>query len=533
MLASITDGAARRFGDRVAVESPEGVLTYAELSSASTRLAGALEGYGVTRGDVVVLAMPSGGDWLVAAVAVNRLGAAYAGLSPVLSPEERSKLVELTGPRLVLADPDLVEGLPLRTKVAVVEPGSRGLGLVGESTPMTGREPVPNGSAAPSTDGPTTTTADPDAPTHASTSPDDDTLPAVVCFTSGTTGLPKAAVYTTRQLRAIQRIDLGDDAEDIWDGGSAMLASTQFAHVGMSTKFPWYLRRGMTLCVMRRWRADEALHLVSRHRMPTIGAIAPQLALMLRSPVIDQVDLDSVQLVIAGGAASPPELVRRVRERLGAGYSIRYSSTESGGVGLATDPSSDDEGEWASVGRPRHGVEVRIADENDHEVPNGEIGELQLRSDATMDRYLNDPVATAAALTPDRWLRTGDLARIDDRGRVVLAGRRSDMYIRGGYNVFPAEVEAVLRNHPGVEDVVVVPAPDEVMGEIGVALVVADPSLTLDELRDFGSRRLARHKLPERMEHIAEVPLTDAQKVDRAAAATLLDRMGPAAHDDG
>lgn len=345
----------------------------------------------------------------------------------------------------------------------------------------------------------------------------------MICFTSGTTGTPKAAMYTTAQLRAIQRIDLGDDAETIWDGGSAMLASTQFAHVGMATKFPWYLRRGMTLCVMERWRADEALQLVAEHRMPTIGAIAPQLALMLRSPRFDELDLSSVQLVIAGGAASPPDLVRQIRERLGAGYSIRYSSTESGGVGLATDPTTQDETEWSTVGRPRRGIEVRMADEADREVASGEVGELQLRSAATMQEYWNDPAATRAALTADRWLRTGDLARFDDRGRVVLVGRRSDMYIRGGYNVFPAEVEAVLIDHPAVTDIVIVPAPDDVMGEVGIALVVSTVDITLEDLRDFGSSRLARHKLPERIVHITEVPLTSAQKIDRVAARALLD----------
>lgn len=511
MLASIADEAARRFGSRAVVESPEGTLTYAELATASQRMADDLRRQGVGRGDVVALAVPSGGDWVVAAVAANRIGAAYAGISPVLSPSERSQLIRLVRPRLVLATPDLVEGLPLRTPVTVIEPGSRELAPIDPDTTGSNDPRPGNNVSAQDDDIPSS-----ESPSH------DDSLPAVICFTSGTTGRPKAAMYTTGQLREIQRIDLGDDAEDIWDGGAPMLASTQFAHVGMATKLPWYMRLGMTLCVMERWRADDALQLVARHQMPTIGAIAPQLALMLRSPLIDELDLGSVRLVIAGGAASPPELVRAVRERLGAGYSIRYSSTESGGVGLATDPAVDDETEWASVGRPRPGIEVRIADEDDREVRPGEVGELQLRSGATMQEYWNDPEATRSTLTDDRWLRTGDLARMDDGGRIVLSGRRSDMYIRGGYNVFPAEVEAVLITHPDIEDVVVVPAPDDVMGEIGVALVVSATEPSLSDLRDFASTRLARHKLPERIHYIDRVPLTAAQKIDRSAARGLL-----------
>ena len=304
-----------------------------------------------------------------------------------------------------------------------------------------------------------------------------------------------------------------------------MLASTQFAHIGMTGKLPWYLRLGATLHVMERWRADDALRLVAEHRMPTIGCVAPQLALMLRSELVDELDLSCVRAIIAGGAASPPALVVEARDRLGADYSIRYSSTESGGVGLGTAFGAPDHEALHTIGTPRPGVEVRIADEHDEPVPTGTVGELQLRSGAVMDSYWNDAAATAAALTDDRWLRTGDLASVDEDGLVTLSGRRTEMYIRGGYNVFPSEVEAVLVAHPAVRDVVVVPAQHDVMGEVGVALVVpADPHRppTLAELRDHGAATLARHKLPEAFALIDAVPLTTAQKVDRRAAAELL-----------
>lgn len=509
MLATNVDEAARRFGDRPAVVAPDGVLTYSQLSCDSIRFAERLTQSGLRHGDVAALVLPSGCDWLVAAVAVNRIGAAYAGISPVLTPAERASMVKLIKARLIVATPDLVDGLPLRSNVMVIEPGSRG------------RDHDAMGGCACNID-PSTADAPSSADTPASFSDGD---PAVICFTSGTTGTPKAAMYTAAQLRAIESIDLGPAASEIWDGGSPMLASTQFAHVGMSTKLPWYARLGVTLHVMERWRADAALTLVSENRMPVIGAIAPQLALMVRSPLVNELDLSSVNMVIAGGAASPPALVREVRQTFSCGYSIRYSSTESGGVGLATDAMSDDESEWASVGRPRDGVEARIADESDHEVPDGEVGELQIRSGATMHSYWNDPVATAAALTEDRWLRTGDLARIDDHGRVVLVGRHSDMYIRGGYNVFPSEVEATLREHPAVSDIVIIATNDDVMGEIGVALVVPsdDASLDLDDLRRFGSESLAHYKLPERLMFIESVPLSSAQKIDRRAAKDLFE----------
>lgn len=499
VLSEIAREAATRFGSRPVVVAPDGVLTYAELDQRADELAAGLSHRGIAESDVLALVVPSGGDWLVAAVATARLGAVFAGISTALTAHERAALVDLISPTLTLVDPSLVDGLPLRAEIAILQPGTRGTALAG-----------PPG-------------ATPRTPVVA-----DDDRPAVICFTSGTTGRAKAATFRGRQLRAIQSIDLGPGAEDRWGGGSPMLASTQFAHVGMSTKVPWYLRTGATLHVMARWRADDALRLIAEHHMPTIGVVAPQLALMLRSPVMDELDLSSVQAIIAGGAASPPALVHEARQRLRAAYSIRYSSTECGGVGIATAFDAPDEEVLATIGRPRPGVEVRITDDQDQPVPDGIVGELQLRSGAVMDGYWNDPDATRRALTEDRWLRTGDLARLDDEGRVVLAGRRTEMYIRGGYNVFPTEVEAVLTDNPAVSDVVIVPRPDEVMGEVGLALVVPrDPQRppTLSELRAHAEGTLARHKLPEQLLLIDTLPLTTAQKVDRAAAARLADRL--------
>lgn len=496
MLGAIAREAANRFGDRPVVVGPDGTLGYAELDRTADELAAGLADRGLGEGDVVALVVPPGGDWLVAYVALARLGAVTAGVSTALTAAERSELVDLVPPALVLAGPDTVDGLPLRAEVAVLSPGRRGaeLALPGQAPPAL---------------------------------PDDDDRPVAICFTSGTTGRAKAAMFRVRQLRAVQRIDLGPQADEVWGGGSPMLASTQFAHVGMTAKFPWYLRVGATLHVMQRWRPDAALRLVADQRMPTIGVVAPQLRLMLDCDEMERLDLSCVQGIIAGGAASPPSLVAEARARFGAEYSIRYSSTESGGVGLGTAFGAPDSEALYTVGRPRPGVEVRISDEEDRPVAPGDVGELQLRSDAVMDGYWGDPDGTASALTHDRWLRTGDLARIDDQGCVVLCGRRTEMYIRGGYNVFPTEVEAALADHPDVADVAIAPREDEVMGEIGVALVVpSDPEAppSLEQLREHAGTRLARHKLPEALVVVAAVPLTTAQKVDRRAARVLAAR---------
>ena len=176
-----------------------------------------------------------------------------------------------------------------------------------------------------------------------------------------------------------------------------------------------------------------------------------------------------------------------------------------------------------SVGRPLAGVTLSVLDDDDRPVPPGEVGAVCLRSPAVMSGYWRDPDATAAALTQDGAVRTGDLGWVDGQGRLRLTGRSKEMYIRGGYNVYPMEVEAVLAEHPGVAAVAVVPRPDAVMGEVGVAVVVprsgrARPAL--EELRAFASTRLAAHKLPEDLRVVDALPLTAMEKIDRSALQT-------------
>ncbi len=246
---------------------------------------------------------------------------------------------------------------------------------------------------------------------------------------------------------------------------------------------------------------------------------------MLRDPAFESFDLSSVRAIVMGGGPATPALIRDARERFGAALSVRYSCTEAG-IGLGTAFDAPPEDAEISVGRPHPGVELSIVDADLQPVPDGEIGEVCLRSAAVMVGYWDDPDATAAAFTPTGAVRTGDLGWVDDQGRLRLAGRRKEMYVRGGYNVYPFETEAVLAAHPGVAEIAVVPRPDDVMGEIGVAFVVARDAASppsLDDLRAFGAKRLAHHKLPEQLVVIDALPLTPAEKIDRRALDRLLD----------
>jgi acyl-CoA synthetase (AMP-forming)/AMP-acid ligase II len=294
------------------------------------------------------------------------------------------------------------------------------------------------------------------------------------------------------------------------------------------TKLPQALRGGGTTYLMERWSAGEALALVERHAVTGLGGIPTQVALMLRHDRFDTTDTSSVRMIAMGGGPATAALVREARHRFGVPVIVRYTCTEAGvGVGTALDDPPEDAEE--SVGRARLGVELTVRADDDRPVPAGELGHVCLRSAAVMWGYWRDPEATAAVFTADGAVRTGDLGFIDERGRLHLSGRSKEMYVRGGYNVFPLEVENVLADHPGVAHVAVVPRADAVMGEIGVAVVVARPHgapPTLETLRQHARGRLAAYKLPEAMVLVTELPRTAMEKVDRAALSTLVARDG-------
>ena len=491
MLTETIERAAREFGPRPAFVTPSGgSLSFEQLELAGREAAAGLRERGLGEGSVVGLVLPSDVDYVAIYLGAARIGAVTAGINPLLTQAEVTRCLDTLDADLLVADPGLARLVEPGSapRIEILDPGP-GAASAGGSIRSTSR-----GSQ------------------QLAAADDDDERPVCICFTSGSTGAPKPVWFANRQLRAVARIDAGS----AWGGGHG-ISSTHFAHVGFMTKLPWMLACGRTTHLLERWSAAAALELVARHRMAAVNGVAPQIALMVRHELSRELDFSAVRAVVAGGGPSSPELVRAARERFGAPYSIRYSSTESGGVGLATALDADDEEACHSVGRPRDGVEAEIRDADGIPLDAGETGELWLRSPAVMSGYWRDPDGSAVALV-DGWLRTGDLATVDGRGLYRLSGRTDEMYIRGGYNVYPIEVEAVLDTHPDVAEAIVVGRPDPVMGETGLAVIVprdgADPP-TLEELRAFCSSSLSRHKLPEALEVVDALPRNPSGKIDR------------------
>ncbi|HEX7097249.1 MAG TPA: class I adenylate-forming enzyme family protein, partial [Acidimicrobiales bacterium] len=329
MLADVVRSAGREIGDRVALVSPGGwTYTYRELDHASDEVAVWLARHaGVREGTVVAIVLPSSVDYLVVYTALAKLGAITAGVNPHLTPRERAAALECAQADVVIADPALTEGVPPEARVFELTPADEAAGV---AATMRVRDEAP-----------------PELP-H------DPQRPIAICFTSGSTGAPKGALFRDVQLRAIAKLDTGgaDSSGGVWGTGTPTILGTQFAHVGGMTKIPWLLRTGGSLHVLRKWRAEDVLRLTEQYRMPTINAGPTQVALMMRRPDFDSYDLSSVKAIIAGTGPSSPALIREARERFRCAYSVRYSSTESGGVGMATALDAPDEEALYTVGRP-------------------------------------------------------------------------------------------------------------------------------------------------------------------------------------
>ena len=485
MLPAIAREAAERFADATAYVAPDGwTLTYRDLDRFSDELAVGLARRGLASGDVLALALPPSPEYPIAYLAAAKLGAITTGVNDRLTTAERAALFDTAAPRLVLAAPGLEP--EHSTNVETLHPADSADAMLHELRAV-GEAPSPL--------------------------PDDPDRPVAIVFTSGTTGLPKGALYCNRQLAFITHTDVGDS----WGGGGRSAIGTPMAHLGFMTKLPGNLRRGGTSFVMRRWRAPDALRLTAEQHMTTVAGVPTQLALMLREPDFDAYDLDSVRFLVIGGGPVTPGLAHEARARFRAALATRYSCTEAG-IGLGTAFDDPEEDAVVSVGRPHPAIDLAVLDDEDRPVAPGDIGQVSLRSPAVMSGYWHDADATRAAFTSDGFVRTGDLGWVDDRGRLRLVGRTKEMYVRGGYNVFPVEVEAVLSSHPAVAAVAVTPVADPVMGEIGVAVVVARDAAappSLADLREFAASHVAQYKLPDGLRIVDTLPLTAMEKVDR------------------
>jgi acyl-CoA synthetase (AMP-forming)/AMP-acid ligase II len=511
-VVEVLDATARRDPDREAYVEPavdgrrRRSLTAGGWARASRGVAGLLERAGVGPGDVVALLLPSSIDYAVAYAAALRRGAVTTGLNPRLGPAELHSVVSRARPALTVVDESLEVALP---------PGA---GTV-----------VPRGALAEAADGPGPARDPRPEPGDA----------VAVVWTSGTTGVPKGAVFDHRCLRAV-----ADGVDVLGRPGDRRLSPLPFAHVGYMTRLWDEAAHDLTTVITPTpWRATETLAVLAAERVTVAQGVPTQWALLMEEPGLEATDLSALRVAGTGAARMAAPLVAEIRRRLGVPVVVRYTSTETS-LGTGTRPGDADEVVATTVGRPVAGVELAVVDGEGGALGPGETGRVRLRSAAAMVGYfadrrearpgpaprgaagLVDPVSTAAVRSADGWITTGDFGVRDEAGNLRLVGRANDLYLRGGYNVFPAEVEDVLAGHPAVARVAVVGGADPVLGQVGVAFVELRPGAEppdLDELRARCRRVLADYKAPDALVVLDALPLTPMMKVDTRALA------GPAA----
>jgi acyl-CoA synthetase (AMP-forming)/AMP-acid ligase II len=483
--ADLLRDAAAAHPDREAYVHGEKRVTYGWLDRATDGFAATLVDHGVQPGDVVSLLLSSTIKFATCYLGALRVGAITSALNLRLGPAEKASILGRTEPTVTVVGDgvEVPEGVDAGRTIHVSE-----LGHAFAADPPASLPPL--------------------TPTD----------PACVVWTSGTTGEPKGAVFDHETMAAISR-NIGE----LTRPGDRRLLALPFAHVGYMTRMWDELANGTTIVLVGEpWSAQESLRLIRDESITMATGVPTQWSLVLAHPDIERTDFSRLRVAALGGASIPPELVRQIRKVLGCPVVTRYTSTEAG-VCTSTLVGDDDEVVATTVGRPAPEVEVRIVDPaGGAEQPVGEVGEVCCKSSAMMRGYWRDPERTAEVIDADGWLHTGDLGVVGADGNLRIVGRLKEMYIRGGYNVYPAEVEAALAEHPSVARAAVVGVPDPVLGEVGVAFVVAVAGAakpTLDGLRAWCRDRLADYKAPDRLELVDDLPLTSMLKVDKRALA--------------
>ncbi len=323
--------------------------------------------------------------------------------------------------------------------------------------------------------------------------------PLILVYTSGTTGRPKGAVLTHNQMYwACATMSATHD----YHAGDLNMMPVPLFHVGGLSFATLFVHSGATLLPISAWDPGSVLEIIEREHVTHFFAVEFMLRSLLEHPRFRQTDLRSLRWIAAGGAPVPFDLIRRFAER-DIPVLHTYGATETAGP-VSTVDRENAVRKAGSVGRPYFHTEVRISDPKGNVLRPDRVGEIQVRAPYVFAGYWQKPEATRLAFD-DRWFKTGDLGRFDHEGFLYVVDRATDMIISGGENIYPAEIEAVLAAHPAITEAAVVGLPDGQWGEVACAIVVArdGAGLTLDSLREFCAGKIARYKIPRRLELVA------------------------------
>ena len=514
-VPALAAAAAERFGPRLAVADGDTRLSYAELHEEARTFGAALVASGIEPGDRVAIWAFNSAEWVVAVLGLLQAGAVLAPVNTRFKGLEAADILARSHARALVTVTDFLG----TDYVAML--GATGVELPDLRTIVVARGPMPSegsdtdrGRDLVPWDGflARATAAGRDEVDRRSAAVGSDD-PSDILFTSGTTGQPKGVVMTHRRTLGVATdwvVMTGLGPDDRY-----LMVNPYFHMFGLKAGILACVAAGTAMLPEPVFDVDRALARVAEEGVTVLPGAPTLYQSILDHPDRDRYDLSSLRAGTIGAADIPVDLIRRIFAELPyslliSGYGLTEAGTASG-----TTPDDDPETIATTVGRARPGFEIRIADGDGGDVPVGETGEILLRSPTVMAGYLDDPTATAQALSTDGWLRTGDLGTLDERGYLRIVGRAKDMFIVGGFNAYPAEIENALRRHPDVQQSAVIGIPDPRLGEVGMAFVVTRSGATISgrDIIEWSRDQMANYKVPRAVEIVDELPLNATGKV--------------------
>jgi acyl-CoA synthetase (AMP-forming)/AMP-acid ligase II len=515
-IPGLVRSSAERFGDREAIVDGDTRITYRELADQARQAARSFIALGVEPGDRVAIWSPNVHEWVPALIGLQSAGGVLVPLNTRYKGVEAGYILSKSRARVLVT----IEGFLDTDYVALLREanGGAGDGRPVHDLPHLESVVVMRGEAA---DGTRSwkeflalgDTVDPGLVDERVAALTPDTVSDIL-FTSGTTGNPKGVVCTHGQtLRAFQS---WADVVGLREGDRYLIVNPFFHAFGYKAGIVAALMSGATIVPEPVFDVPTVMDSVVREQISMLPATPTLYQTILNHPDLDSFDLSSLRLAVTGAAAIPVSLVEDMRTKLGFETVITgYGLTEA--TGIATMCRHDDDAETIATtsGRAIPDVEVLVVDDDGNEVPRGEAGEIVVRGYNVMSSYFEEPDETAATIDDEGWLHTGDIGVMDERGYIKITDRKKDMFIMGGFNAYPTEIENLLLGHPQIAQVAVVGVPDERMGEVGMAYVipVAGETIDPDELRQWARDNMANFKVPRYVEVVEALPVNPSGKV--------------------
>ena len=505
-IPQVVRRAAEQFGDREGIVDGDVRLTFRELAGEIDRAARALIASGVEPGERVAIWAPNLLEWAVAAFAIHSVGAVVIPINTRFKGDEAAYVLDAANAQRLFTVTDFLD----TDYVALLRNASTDVDL---DEIIILRGTVPDGCTSwndfmARADG---------IDSAASRARADAVEPIDLCdilFTSGTTGAPKGAMLM--HAPSIRAYNSWADVVGLREGDRYLIVNPFFHAFGLKAGILTCLLKGATIVPHPIFDVPSVMRRIVEEKISMLPGPPAIFQTILNHPDLASFDLSTLRLSVTGAAAIPTEMIIAMREKLGFENVVTgYGLTEAHGIATMCRHDDDPETIAKTSGRAIPDVEVRLVDDDNHEVAVGQPGEVVVRGYNVMKGYLDNPAATAEAIDAEGWLHTGDIAVSDPNGNITITDRKKDMFIVGGFNAYPAEIENIMNRHPGVAQVAIVGVPDQRLGEVAMAFVIPTTGTTLDtdELIAWCREHMANYKVPRYVEPVDALPMNASNKV--------------------